>query len=89
MYYLWQQLANVFSYIVTFIVCMLPTQLVACPICNTEVGQTVRQGIFNSQFFFHFFYACLPFIVLLGIVFFAYFNGFTHFKNKLLILKRK
>ncbi|STX52111.1 Uncharacterised protein [Legionella busanensis] len=44
----------------------------ACPICLTETGQQVRDGIFNSNFVLYLFYSLLPFICFFLIIYAAY-----------------
>ncbi len=44
----------------------------ACPICLTETGQQVRDGIFNSNFVLYLFYSILPFICFFLIIYAVY-----------------
>ena len=39
----------------------------ACPVCNTETGQQVRQGIFGPDFGYNLFVTLLPFPIFLAI----------------------
>ncbi len=46
----------------------------ACPICETDTGQQVRQGIFDGSFGWNVFVTLLPFPILLGVVLAIYFG---------------
>jgi hypothetical protein len=40
----------------------------ACPLCQSETGQQVRDGIFDSQFTANLFAMVLPFVIIAGAV---------------------
>jgi len=59
--------------IIVFIFIILPaTRSVACPICLTEAGQQVRDGIFNTDFWFYLAGISLPFVCFFLIIYAAY-----------------
>jgi hypothetical protein len=57
----------------------LAVPAMSCPVCHTETGDAVRQGIFNSDFGFNLFVTVLPFAVFYGIVALVHF-GPTEFR---------
>lgn len=46
----------------------------ACPVCQSDTGQQVRQGIFDGRFGMNLFITLLPFPILVGIVLAIYFG---------------
>jgi len=44
-----------------------PSALLACPVCNSDTGIAVREGI-KTDFAFHFLAAMSPFAVILTII---------------------
>lgn len=56
----------------TFALLALPAD--ACPVCGTDTGQQVRQGIFDGSFGWNLLVTLLPFPILLGIVLAIYFG---------------
>jgi hypothetical protein len=46
----------------------------ACPVCHTETGRQVREGIFGADFGFYLLVTAMPFVVLLGITALIYFG---------------
>ena len=53
---------------------LLASSAVACPFCDSETGQQVRQGIFDRNFVDNLLLTLIPFPVLLAIVVLIYFG---------------
>lgn len=49
-------------------------QLLACPYCDSEIGQQVSAGIFNAEFGLNALLTLLPMFVLAAIVYFIHFG---------------
>lgn len=56
---------KIILYSLTF---LFPQFLWACPVCSSLIGETVRLGIFNSDFFIIFAKIILPFIGFIVLV---------------------
>jgi hypothetical protein len=51
-------------------ICLLTTagSLLACPVCDTETGKQVREGIFGKDFYKNVLVTVAPFPVVLGLI---------------------
>jgi len=48
---------------------------VACPLCSSDIGEQVRDGIFNEHFGYNLLVTLSPFPILAGILAVIYFGG--------------
>lgn len=60
--------------IATLLWALSTTPAYACPICATDTGQQVREGIFNGSFGTNLVLTLLPFPILIGIILAIYFR---------------
>jgi hypothetical protein len=51
----------------TLALAMTATSLLACPMCNTETGKQVREGIFGPDFYTNVLVTVAPFPVVLAL----------------------
>ena len=56
----------------TFILLTTASNLVACPVCNTETGKQVREGIFGPNFYKNVLVIAAPFPLVLGLIALAF-----------------
>ena len=55
---------------------LLAAPAFACPVCSTDTGQQVRQGIFDDRFWVNVFLMLLPFPIFIGVAV-ALYRGFS------------
>src|SRR5688572_10594699 len=53
---------------------VLPSAVLACPLCHSDTGKQVRAGIFGPDFGFNLLVTTIPFVIFLGITALIYFG---------------